>query len=399
VANIKPLDDGKSILLHLKKKVAMELRHIKGGSFWMGSHQARLAMGPENLTGSENPRHKVRVKDFYLGRFSVTQEEFDVWTTARHIPYANDYETLGDEPADNVSWYQAMDFCVWLTDKVLKNHKDFLISRCTAILPTEAQWEYACRGISDGKISIACDFYNGDGEAAFAQVGLGRKGEYRGFHPVFSHPADMPESHPFGLQQMHGGVGEWCLDIFDDDAYCKRASGTADPCVVISTDLLQMQRMKNGLLTQSEIDKFVKRQLVQAGGKWHRSDNVQAQLGLYPWLVKLWPALRHYHFQEAHPLCFDGRVTRSGGDKRYAWAGRASKRGAAHPNDDNRSYGFRVCLVPDPASAEHQSASQGAGRGAGSQAGAGRLEGGRAQASDSDARPALDLTKAHFHKQ
>jgi formylglycine-generating enzyme required for sulfatase activity len=82
-------------------------------------------------------------------------------------------------------------------------------------LPSEAEWEYACRAGSE------TDFYNGDGEAALAEVGWFKGNSYGETHPV----DERPELHPLGLYGLHGNVWEWCQDVYDVKAYRKRAHG------------------------------------------------------------------------------------------------------------------------------------------------------------------------------
>jgi hypothetical protein len=111
-----------------------------------------------------------------------------------------------------VGWNEATAFCDWLTQSGL------LPPGFVACLPTECQWEYACRAGSD------TEYYKGDGEASLAEVGWYAENSGNETKPV----DEKMEEHPFGLFGMHGNVLEWCRDSWDEDAYKKRVDGVAE---------------------------------------------------------------------------------------------------------------------------------------------------------------------------
>lgn len=198
------------LTVRLPGEVPLFFRRIPPGSFLMGSRGGGEA--------DEEPVHRVMLaREFYLGTFVVTQEQYQA--VARECPaLASRAEPShfqgARRPVEGVDWQEATAFCNWLSQS------GRLTPGTTACLPTEAQWEYACRAGSE------TDYYQGDGEAALAEVGW-----YVGNSGLGTHPVDeRMEIHPFGLFGMHGNVWEWCLDGWDDDAYKKRVEGVVEPC-------------------------------------------------------------------------------------------------------------------------------------------------------------------------
>ncbi|MCP5021745.1 MAG: SUMF1/EgtB/PvdO family nonheme iron enzyme, partial [bacterium] len=108
----------------------MHFRHIRAGTFRMGAR----GQYPD-----EEPVHSVKIaRDFYLGTYPVTQEQFAVFASGHKNHFPGDRN-----PADSMSWLKAAEFCDWLT-KSGKLRADWI-----AHLPWEAQWEYACRAGTD----------------------------------------------------------------------------------------------------------------------------------------------------------------------------------------------------------------------------------------------------------
>ena len=177
---------------------------VPAGSFMMGSPRDE----PERLQ-SEGPQHEVTIaKPFAIGRFAVTFEEWDFaqgdkdW---KHVtgrpPRKPDDDGWGraDRPAIGVSWDDAEAYMKWLSHKTGRHYR----------LPTEAEWEYACRAGTAtpfwwGK-SITPEQANYDGNYPYDG---GPKGEYRGK----TLPVKSFEANPWGFYQVHGNVWEWCAD-------------------------------------------------------------------------------------------------------------------------------------------------------------------------------------------
>ena len=116
-------------------------------------------------------------------------------------------------PVEQVNWHGASAFCNWLEDE------NKLPTGIEARLPTEAQWEYACRAGTE------TEYYCGDGEEVLAEIGWFGENSGDETHDV----DEQSESHPFGLYGMHGNVWEWCHDTWNQKAYRKRPDGVTDP--------------------------------------------------------------------------------------------------------------------------------------------------------------------------
>ena len=161
-----------------------ELVWIKGGTFMMDS----------NEYDSEKPVHKVTIPDFYMGRYPVTNEEYGRFIQAtgyKEPEYWGDRKyNQSQQPVVGVSWYDAKAFAEWSGLQ----------------LPSESQWEYACRA------ETTTLYYTGDSEAD-----LDRAGWYRENSDQKLHPVGEKEPNVFGLYDMHGNVYEWCEDHWHDN--------------------------------------------------------------------------------------------------------------------------------------------------------------------------------------
>lgn len=170
----------------------IELVKIPSGSFMMGS--------PEGEGYSdEHPQHEVTIKEFYMSKYPVTQEQYRA-IMGENPSYFKDGDQL---PVEQVSWDDAREFCQKLSEQTGKEYR----------LPTEAEWEYACRAGTTTK------YYFGD-DITEQQANYGsyiRKTTIVGKYP----PND------FGLYDMHGNVWEWCEDDWHDDYEGAPTDGSA----------------------------------------------------------------------------------------------------------------------------------------------------------------------------
>ena len=220
-------------------------------------------MGARGGFYDREPVHRVVIeKDFYLGTFVVTQEQWAaVWPgidAERWYPPGNHWGNApgarpgffvyrpdsGILPVEQVSWYDALAYCEWLTGhaKVAGGRNQPVGAEWRFCLPTESEWEYACRGGREGA-GRDTEYWNGDGEAVLREVGWFGGNSGGGTHTV-TEPVipGEPESHPLGVFGMHGNVWEWCHDDLDAGAYRRRLDGDADTAVAHRADVLRALR-------------------------------------------------------------------------------------------------------------------------------------------------------------
>ena len=164
----------------------LELRPIAPGAFTMGS---------ESGDGDEKPVTRVTLtRPFWLGKTEVTQAQWQA------VMGNNPSEHKGaDLPVENVNWDEAMEFCRKLTARELAAGR--LSAGYAYTLPTEAQWEYACRAGTTGDFAGQLDAI-----AWFAPIANVANGH--------SNPVGIKQANAWGLHDMHGNVAEWCLDWY-----------------------------------------------------------------------------------------------------------------------------------------------------------------------------------------
>lgn len=178
----------KEVTVDLGGGVRLEMVYLQSGSF-----QMRSPYGKSRRKDGEGPVHRVELDGFWIGKFQVTQAQY------RTVMGTNPSGFKGDNrPVEMVSWDDAMEFCRKLSQKTGK----------TFTLPTEVQWEYACRA------GTSTRYYFGDDGTLLGEYAWYSKNSNRETHPV-----GQKKPNAWGLYDMHGNVMEWCLDWFDDDYY------------------------------------------------------------------------------------------------------------------------------------------------------------------------------------
>ncbi len=193
----KPAPD-KTLTLDLGDGVKLELVRIEPDEFMMGS--------PAGETGrhDDEKQHKVRIeKPFYMGVYEVTQGQYKAVTGEN----PSHFKGSDDLPVEQVCWHDAVDFCKKLSQKTGR----------TVRLPTEAEWEYACRAgtttpFSFGRtISTAEANYDGNYTYGNGVKGVDREKTI----PVGS----LKKPNAWGLHDMHGNVGEWTSSKYAEYPY------------------------------------------------------------------------------------------------------------------------------------------------------------------------------------
>ena len=205
--------------------VKFEMVYIPAGEFMMGSPESEPGRNAD-----EGPQHKVKIKAFWIGKCEVSWDEFDMWWKNEQLkifpkdppfpkvadaitrptnPYVpEDYDfTKEGRPAICMSHHAAMMYCHWLRTVTNKNYR----------LPSEAEWEYACRAGSKTAYSF------GDDPAKLGEYAwmLGNSKDEDLGKEKATQKVGTKKPNAFGLYDMHGNVWEYCLDLYDAKFYDK----------------------------------------------------------------------------------------------------------------------------------------------------------------------------------
>jgi formylglycine-generating enzyme required for sulfatase activity len=196
--------------------VSFEMIAIPGGRFLMGSPP-----GEPGRKDDEGPQHPVEIRPLWMGKYEVTWDEFDLFWKARPgakeavepedvkdadavtrptPPYADETFDKGREghPVLGITHHAAMQYCRWLSLKTGKAYR----------LPTEAEWEYACRA------GTTTPYFWGDDPKKLDEYGW-----YDANSDEKTHPVGTKKPNPWGLYDMVGNVSEWCVDAYDKNFY------------------------------------------------------------------------------------------------------------------------------------------------------------------------------------
>ena len=189
---------GETRSLDLGNGVSLTLVYIPGGTFWMGSKD-----DDPKADDDEKPRHQVTLPAFWMGETPVTQGQYQAVMGSNPSHFEGDLH----RPVERVSWNDADRFCQELSRKLSQE----IIS-----LPSESQWEYACRGGTDTR------YFFGDDAAQ-----LGNYAWYYGNSGNETHPVKQKKPNAWGLYDMHGNVWEWCADQWHDNYQGAPTDGSA----------------------------------------------------------------------------------------------------------------------------------------------------------------------------
>ena len=213
------------IIMAFSQMKEPELVLVKGGEFYMGNDYS-----PGQAAKDEKPEHKVKISDFYIGKYEVTFEEFDLFCESTGYPKPDDGGFgRGKHPVINVSWEGTIKYCNWLSslfhlDKVYEFREDtlgFVVEKVNwdangYRLPTEAEWEYAARGGQESK-----------GYPYPGSVNLDEVAWYSRNSGDRTHEIGQLKPNELGLYDMLGNAFEWCWDFYDAKYYAN--SPDSDP--------------------------------------------------------------------------------------------------------------------------------------------------------------------------
>ncbi|MEO0538805.1 MAG: SUMF1/EgtB/PvdO family nonheme iron enzyme [Cyanobacteria bacterium P01_A01_bin.123] len=197
--------------------VPLEMVYVPQGEFLMGSPETEL-----ERSKVEGPQHSVTISAFYMGKYPITQRQWRVVSLLDPVDIPLEHapsQFMGDDlPVEQVIWNEAVEFCKRLSKHTGDHYR----------LPSEAEWEYACRATQDG---MSTPFYFGETisteqanySGRYSSYGKGEPGVSRGkTTKVGSFPANA-----FGLHDMHGNVLEWCEDVWHNNYEGAPTDGSA----------------------------------------------------------------------------------------------------------------------------------------------------------------------------
>ena len=193
---------------------------ISGGSFMMGSDETDPSHQPD-----ESPVHEVKIEPFWMGVYEITWDQYEAFMFRKdetYIPPENGEVTIPIDgvakatppyvdmtfgmgkngyPATNITQYAAINFCKWLSSYTGHFYR----------LPTEAEWEYACRAGTSTNYSF------GDDPGQLEEYSWFKNNASSGYQKV-----GTKKPNPWGLHDMHGNVAEWTMDQYADDFYTQK---------------------------------------------------------------------------------------------------------------------------------------------------------------------------------
>jgi formylglycine-generating enzyme required for sulfatase activity len=257
-----------------------ELIPIPGGTFQMGSPETEAMRSKD-----EGPQHDVAIAPFWMGKFEVTWDEFDEYAfqndlkrkqragvnlaaqaepekladavTRPTAPYADETFGLGrhNQPVICITHHAAMEYCRWLSAKTGKVYR----------LPTEAEWEYACRAGTTTAYSF------GDDPAKLAEYAWNVDNAEK------PQAVGKKKPNPWGLYDMHGNVSEWCLDHYVADIYSTLAKQHPARGPVILPDAKEYPYVARGGSWDDDADRLRSAARLASNPEWSVQDPQRPQ--------------------------------------------------------------------------------------------------------------------------
>jgi formylglycine-generating enzyme required for sulfatase activity len=214
-------------------EVIIDMLPIQGGTFMMGSPD-----GKKDRNTDEGPQHQAKIDPFWMGKHEITWDQYEIWgenidisrrkifgtpvtsrdgvadaVTRPTPPYTDMSFGMGKQqkPAICMTQHAARTYCKWLSAKTGRYYR----------LPTEAEWEYACRAGTTTTYSFGND--------------AGKLDEYAWYDENSNdnyQDVGQKKPNPWGLYDMHGNAAEWVLDQYLPNAYRKRSGGVKNPLAI-----------------------------------------------------------------------------------------------------------------------------------------------------------------------
>ena len=205
-------DQAKYFTEELGNGVTLDMVAIPGGKFLMGTEDQEIKRLLRKFNSSaytrEQPQHEVNVNPFFMGKYPVTQGQ---WKAVASLPKVKRdlkadpaHFKGGNRPIENISWEEAVEFCRRVSKQTGKEYR----------LPSEAEWEYACRAVTTTPFHF--------GETITGKLGNYNENktypsEFQGEYRQETTTVGIFPPNAFGLYDMHGNVWEWCQDDFHEN--------------------------------------------------------------------------------------------------------------------------------------------------------------------------------------